>query len=510
MSVAAAPLVAEARVGWRQRSFWWARRHPEPPLPPDVCAKDGTTGTGPFDLYCSDGEEHFILFSRSSLLHHGILYSFRVALGALALASASFKTAAPMYAAAGLIGFALLAFPLRAFRTSRYVTVALWATALTLAAADYENAISAATVRAIVSAALALVIVALIAAVALHPFSSEDEDAPSEIAVRSVASGLVVGLAFVLAEMLGSTSLGRHFVHVVPSLRHAALLAGLTILTGTVVVAAAFGFLRGVHVADRDVELLIKGEPKLRLIVLARPPAPVRPKFHHGDFVARLAFAANAAAVALARRFIDAINGTFRAVARAALLLKRIARNVVNALHHLAVLAMRALTQALIATWRVIATALASVIRPLRHATRSLALTAALLGLAAGLTVYAAHHFSVYLISGGVGNGLLGLVVASAVVLLLVAVWWAATGWPAAEVLPAGGRLLERAGPTAYITALALAWADGIVGWAGVGPITPGWLTGAATALLTAVVVTTTVRTPGRFNFRRQIEEESD
>lgn len=491
-------LLIATRRRWGDRSVWWARRAREQSEPTEICRNDGRTGKSPFDLYCDGGQEHFMLFSGSRVLRHVILNAYRVSIGALVLAAANFKTTAPIYVVAWLAGLALLGLPLRAFRTSRLIAVLLWTAGIGLAAADYEDALSAEVIRAFVTGLVIVWILVATISVMQHPYeitdpTEDDARVPNAFAVRSVATGIVFGATLTVANLLDATTLGTQILHIPTSLRHVLLLFGVATLTGSVAVAASSGFLHGVRITDRWVAPLLVRDPTLPVMKVPRPDDLHRPVFRGRDLAARFAYATNVFVVATAQQVTDLINVVLGGVAEAVLVLKKTMMWLVNEFHRILVLTVRALAAALSSTTQVIRGAIVGVVLPLRRYHRSTIVTVAMIGSASALSVYAGHRFNVYLVSGGLGNAAVSVALALVVPAALVCSWWSLTGWPWPEVRSAAVRLLARAGPTAYLLVLALAWADGIAGWAGLGPIRPGWLTGAGTAAL-AVIYTAAQR----------------
>jgi hypothetical protein len=111
------------------------------------------------------------------------------------------------------------------------------------------------------------------------------------------------------------------------------------------------------------------------------------------------------------------------------------------------------------------------------------------LATAAGLSVVACHRFVVYLVAGGLANVSIAALAVVIAPCLLAFSWWSLTATPLPEVRSAALRLLERAGPNAYLLVLAIAWTDGAIGLAGFGPIRPGWLTATGSAALVLAFV---------------------
>jgi hypothetical protein len=479
------------RRRWLHRSLWWARRQPEQPDTTEICAKDGETGRSPFDLYCRGTDEHFLLAGGSRVLQQVLLNGFRVAVGALVLAAAAFDSAIPMYLAAWLIGLSVLVLPLRAFRASRSTAFVIWSGSLALAAADYEKAIDGMALRICLTVLAVAVVIGAMASVAFHPFEAESDEGEqtSPLAVRSAATGMVFGVTVLVGNSLDATGLGAYLVDLSGGPREALVFAGFASLTGAAAVAATAGFLRGVRVTDRRVTPLLKRELTRAALRVPKPASLRRPQFHQREVAARFVYAINAFAFAAVQRLIDAINAVLLVLSYAVLVLRRTGQRLVNSLHRLVVLAARALLAALLAAVQLLREAAVGVVGPLRHYQRSTVASIAALTLAATLAVYASDRFTLYLAHGGLGNGVLAIFLAIAVTLLLPFAWWTLTRWPSREVRAAAERLITRAGPTAYILLLALAWGDGVLGWLGVGPIRPGWLTGIGSAALAVIYV---------------------
>ncbi len=71
----------------------------------------------------------------------------------------------------------------------------------------------------------------------------------------------------------------------------------------------------------------------------------------------------------------------------------------------------------------------------------------------------------------------------------LVAMWWALTKHATGAVAESATRTAETAGPTVFLTVVALGWIDGIAGLLGFGPLRPGYLTFAGTIILIVALV---------------------
>lgn len=451
-----------------------------------------------------------MLFSGSRLLHHLALNAYRVLLGALVLAAATLKSTAPMYAAEWLVGMAILGLPLRAFRTARLIATLLWTASLGLAAADYEG-LDAAGTRALVTLAVIALVLGATATIAFEPRDlfagdrGEDGSTSQGFIVRSIAASLVLGVALMLAVGLDSTWLGTYVVHS-PALKHVALVLGLAALAGTVTAAASGGLLRGIKVIDRTVRRPpIVAEPTLSRLTIRRPRSVRRPTFRGSDFPARFAYAINVVAVKVAQRLTDALNVILKIAAQTILRVKKSFRWLVNGIHRTFMLCARGLRAALVETARVLREAVLGALPPIRRFGRSSVTPVTVLGAGAALAVYAGHLFTGYLVSGGVGKGFAAIGLTLTVAGFFVLVWWAVTGWPWDAVSAPALRLLERAGPTLYVLVLALAWANGILGWAGVGPIRPGWLTFGGTALLALVYIAG--QKPGWFGLSQETDD---
>lgn len=480
-----APPLQEARRP--RRLSWFAKTEPETARPLPTCGTDGSSGLTAFDLYCSGADEHFLPFAESRFVQHVVLNTYRVVLGVAVLLAARYDTSVPMYAAAWLLGLPLLVLPLRAYVISRSVVFVLWVASLGLGAADYSGAMGDEAQRVLLTIAAVLLVVSLLATVAVDPSPAAGKagDSSGDWAVRATALGLAAGALLLLARGLVMTSLVEdRVVRVSGSLKTVVFVLGLTSVSGSIAVAVAAGFLRGALSADRTVERLFKDPPSVRARKLAPPAGPQRFPRRSSHWADHLVYVINVTAAVLAQRVTDIANALLWAMNRTILAIKISLRWLVEYVHRVAVIVRCAIVLAMQSAFDVVRRAAVGLISPARRHLRSTIAPVAVIALVACLAVYAAHEFTIYLAKGGLVHGIVALLVAVCSAALIPISWWASTGRPGREAREAALRLLSRMGPTAYLLVIALAWADGLLGWIGIGPIRPGWLTYAGTASL--------------------------
>jgi len=462
--------------GWR--TPWWARRHPEEPLRALTCARDDCRKLppGPFDVYCGNATEaHFLVLGGERRAQLAAVYATRAAFALLALIAAASRTPAPLYGDAAIVGLLVLALPLRRFPVSRLAAPPLWLAALALVAAVHEGWVDAAGRDAIATGVVAVLALAPLATAIL-----DDDRRSEDVAARAMGSALTTALVVGLAATAFSLGVGAVSVPV----RHALWWIALTALGGALGGAALTGFVRGVRRVHYDPAFTPParlGKPKLRVPAAARRPS--RPPRNAID---RLALVTRALALSLARRMVQGVN---RVVAELVGWIDAVRRTATWALHKAKVWSWRLLLLTAAATRAggvSLAAAAAVAAEVLRRWAVSTLLGAAALGAAATAAVAACGLFATYLTHGPLSAGVGAYALALAAVGVLVALWWALTRQPPREVLDGARRNAASAGPSAFLTLVALGWIDGIVGIAGYGPIRPGWLTIAGTAVIAA------------------------
>ena len=439
------------------------------------------TERGPLDLFCSptdtaDGATaHLLVLSGSPRAQTAVLYALRAVFGALALIAASSASPLPLDAGAILTGLLVLVLPLRGFPRARVVAPILWLSAAAWAVAAREGALDSSANELIVLALCAVGVLALVAALAL--LGEKDRD----LGARAVSLALAVALASALLCLALAFGLGQ----LDAAATTITLLLCLTMVGGALASAVLAGLARGVRVVKHHREF---HPPRgLKAPQLRQPPAPRSPAANGFDaqtlYVFRRGAARSATAVA------NALNLALRLVYRAA---EKLLRALALSSHH----ARR------VAVWfaKLLATASADALKTLRAGAastlrvgvdwlQSTVLALAATALAAHGAIWACTLFASYLGGGSVLNAPAAILLAFASAAACVLIWWSLSRWPARQVAASGLRSTEAIGPTMFLTLVALGWIDGLIGLLGYGPIRPGYLTFAGTAVLVGTLV---------------------
>jgi hypothetical protein len=463
-----------------RRSTWWARANAEQPLNDEkACPRQGCEKSivSPFDLYCREGEAdsnefHFVVGGTDRRLQTIAIYAARAVFGLLALLAARSGSRIPLDVGAGLAGGLILALPLRRFAVARSVAPIAWICIFVLTVAAHEGWLSAHGEDLSITVILGIAVCGLVLAVLAH------EGEPSvRLLHRGVAGGLVValgaGLLFAAFELgLGTTS---------GPLREASLLVAVAALGSVLGGMALTGFVIGFReVKTNDIE-------PHRAPQLKRPP-----RAHFGDppppslrsFFARVAHVVRVAMVRLIngcaevayralRMAVDAVNVTIRLALQLEFVIRLSAWWALRLLGRATLDAIEAL--------RIAAGIVGAV--ALRWTTCTM-LGLGLLAGAAQLATLAARLFESYLGGSTLLDGVGAPVLAVAAGAMLVAVWWAVTKWPIVDVVRSALHSIGGAGPSLFLTLVALGWIDGIAGLLGFGPIRPGLLTVGGTLIL--------------------------
>jgi hypothetical protein len=319
--------------------------------------------------------------------------------------------------------------------------------------------------------------------------AEDDSVSAVELHIRAIASGVATGASLLLIDLVSFSPLGGHVIYLGVGIRHSILVLSVVFLAGALAIASISGLVRGVLIANRTVTPIVRDPEARTPPILPEPSDPSRPTFSGRAVVARIAFVTVLFLARVVQKLVDAINLNLRIIWRASYLTMRAQARAINALWTALVWTKRAIVKATISTLRVLRRALLGAADPVRRWARSLLAPVVILGVAATLAVYVASLFTTYLASGGLANGVGALALALLALTVVVAVWWSTTGWSRQEVVGAAKRLVSNSGATLFLVVLVLAWGDGVIGWLGVGPIRPGWLTSAGTLAIVFAVL---------------------
>lgn len=479
------------------RIFWWARRRPESPEVEKHpcqrvnCARAGIT---PFDLYCQgeSGNAHFMPLAASGA---GRLTIASLAVGAIALAggaamlSATIPSPIPLYSAAGVMGLLLLGLPLRHFSSSQSVAVLGWLAALVVVGVWREHVFSTSTERWTVAGVAATLLLTFVATTTFYndALASDDDDEElgdaadgEEDEETAFLMGSAVGLAvFVLVLKLVAVPVSSHLTQIL-------LLAAAGIFVLALLIAAQAGFVVGIKEAmySREFRGPLRGAPpQVKL-----PDDPRAPSGR--SYSAHLVYQLRLFAVRVNRVVLHAV----RAIMKAGWWLWHVGLMSGAWVLHATIVSAHRVAEVVKATveclWERIVVSAEVVYWAARYWTQSGFATVAWLVGGAVLTVIVCDWFHAYLDGSSLFLGPLALLVGAIAGILIVGVWWALTRWPATSVATSALRNGEVAVAMLFLVGLGAGWIDDLAGWLlGVGPIRPGLLTIAGTALLIAVIL---------------------
>ncbi len=437
--------------------------------------------TGPFDLFCgSTGEDgqgasHLLVLSGNVRLQTIAVYAIRTLFGLLVLVAASSRSAIPLDIGAGAAGLLLLALPLRSFSTARAVAPVLWVCTLACAVGVREDWIGSQLGDDIEIGVACLVALALIGAVAL---SAADA---AELPIRGVATALA--FAFVAGVLCAASALGLGST--VPSVTTIMLVACMSALGAVLVGSLIAGLLRGVGVVQY--RRVFRGPSRLERPSIPIPGTPERSA--SPDFAERMLFAvqwtAARIAIPIARAAKSTIDAVFRAVEAVRLAVALAAHYFLVGVMWIGILLVAAVTNA----FTIVRAAAQIALSVGRRWAQTTVLGLALFSLCAAAAVAACSLFSSYIGGSTLLDGVGSFALAIPSVCGLVAIWWTLTKCPARHVTSSALHTAEVAGPTIFLTAVALGWIDGIIGLLGFGSLRPGYLTFAGTAIVAAVLI---------------------
>lgn len=473
---------ASPGAGSSGRSTWWARRDPETPLAEKTeCSKVQCTKStaSPFDLYCREGDSanpnefHFVVLGASQRLQTAGVYCARALLGLLALLAAESGSPVPLDIAAGLAGLLLLVLPLRQFRASRLVAAVGWTCSLAVVLAARETWLGSSdedVVQAVVVIAAAL---ALVVAVVAY----RDAEPSADLLHRGVATALSLAVAAALLFVAFELGVGEAS----SSISRALLLICILAVGGVAVGTALTGFLvafESVNIEDVKPRRARRyAEPRFR----HRPDPPA---FAVATPLSRAVHVGLVAMTRTVNRCVDALGYSVRIVVRAVNAIAHAWAWAEFSIRRLAIWACRLIGRATLDALSALRLAMLVVAVVARRWMESTVLGVALFIVAAELTVTTCSLFASYLKGGDLLEGVGGIALALPVTGALVLTWWTLTKWPALHVARSALHTVEGAGPSLFLTLVALGWVDGVVGILGFGPIRPGVLTIGGTALL--------------------------
>lgn len=459
------------------RSSWWARRHPEQPLERSACPRSDCRQApiGDFDLYCGNAREpHFLLLGADRRLQVTAVYAVRSLLALLALIAAASASRLPLYGDAAIVGLLVLALPLRRFPISRIVAPLGWLAAIGVAVTLHEGWIDTRASDDVFTGVVAMLAAALLIMLLIKEERIED------VAERALAGGMGAAVAIGLAGTAFSLGVGA----VPAAARQLLWWIALSALGGSIAGAALVGFFRGARRVDYD-------RPFVAPQPLTRRPLRVPSAAARRTPRKWLALMLHSVALPLARQVVKAIDR----------LLDEMLRKVNDARRAIAWLWQRAgiwahrAAQLVAHTARAAAVALLSaathVLRFVRRWIESTVLGAAVLAGASAGAIAACDLFESYLRHGSLLNGIGAYALALVAAAALVVLWWALPKQPLRKVAAGAQRNATYAGPSIFLTLVALGWVDGLVGIAGYSPIRPGVLTIAGTIVIAGSVAWT-------------------
>lgn len=465
-------------------SAWWAGGGVESPEPARWrCGRQDCANysVGALDLFCAPAETtgsdtaHLLAFSGSPRVQTAALYALRALFGALALIAAAAGSSVPLDLAAALAGLLALALPLRGFRRARVVAPLLWLGAVAWAIAAREDAINSNVSELIVLGICAVALLALVAALAL--LGRRDQD----LGTQAVSLALVFALACGLLWLALTFGLGQ----LDPAVTTITLLLCVGTLGGALASAVLAGLVRGVRVVKHHREF----RPPRRLTApqLRAPATPPSPATK--GFAAQTLYVFSRGAARVATALANALNLVLRLAYKAA---EKLLLALALGAHHarrVTVWLAKLLAAATAEAAEILRTATAIVRRVAVDWLRMTVLALAATALAAQGAIWACSLFASYLGGASVLDAAAAILLALASGGVCVLVWWSLNRQTSGEVASSALRSAEAIGPTMFLTLVALGWIDGLIGLLGYGPIRPGYLTFAGTAVLIGTLV---------------------
>jgi hypothetical protein len=464
-------------------SAWWAHGGNESPqLPHWQCERQGCTNTsdGPLDLFChptdtaNGATAHLLVLSGNPRVQTGLLYALRALLGGLALIASASASSVPLDVGAILIGLLFLVLPLRGFPRARVVAPILWLCATTCAVAAQARAPDSTTIELTVLAVGAMAALALVVALWVL---GEDRN----LGTRAVSLALVIALTSGLFCLALAFGLGQFD----PAVTTIALLLCLAMLGGALASAVLAGLAHGVLVVKHHRQF---HEPRrLTAPELHRPAAPRRPAAT--GFATQTVYAFSRSATRVATAVANTLNLALRLSYRAA---EKLLHALALCSHHarrMTVWFSKLLATASADAVKTLQASAAIVLRVGRDWLQTTVLALGATATAAQSAIWACSLFASYLAGASVLDALAAILLTLASIAACVLVWWSLSRWPARQVAASALRSIEAISPTVFLTLVALGWIDGLIGLLGYGPMTPGYLTFAGTAVLVGTLV---------------------
>jgi len=405
------------------------------------CPAPGCTGIviSPLSLYCSRDEHLLLLADRPFWQQAVALNLARASLAGLVLVAAHLRSAVPLYVIAAALGAILLGFQLRPSRLLQLIAVSGWLAALTLAALVLEGALDPAILDVLIALGAVALTLALSAVTVIAAARAAEPKGLAPSTARSVALGFTLGPGILaLTPVLGIDGEARDI----------AVALGLAAIVGVVGMAGGVGLLHAVSATP---------PPHVPRFAVGAPLTP--PGAWPGGF----------ALGALWQAADLVVRGTARLA------------NALEAALHWAVLTIGAAARNAFALLRASA---AATRRGLEVSARFLLASLAIAALAAIAAATAGRAFLDYLSSGRLATGIAAFALAGVALATLALGPWALTASTLGEVRDVARRTSTRVSGHVFLTLLAIAWLNGILGWLELGPIEPGALTIMATVAL--------------------------
>jgi hypothetical protein len=415
----------------------------------------------PFDAFCSEGHPLFLTSSARGRMV--ILNAGRAGLASLAIVAASAASPLPLVAVTVVVGIAVVLAGLRAFRIPRAIAVAAWLAAIVGITAYDRGWLSDAGGRGLLTALVVAVVSSGVIAVAVDTAADATRDVAAQIAATAAT-------AFVACELLAAAA-ATGLVRDLAWAESALVVAGVSSAASIAGVAAVAGFARGAARIDTNVRRF--GEPR------TIPPFELEVPARRGG-----ATGLEATLTSLGRVVILTANRIVAVCWHAAYALVRVCVRSASHIHRWLVIAGRALAAAAADAAAIVGAGVKVAVAVLQRWAMSTVAPLVVVGGGALAGVVASDRFSDYLAGGSLVDGWLGLVLWAVMAIALIALWWCLTNHDRRVVQAAAGRFAARAAPPAFLTLVAVGWADGILGLVGVGPMRPGPLTIAGTAIL--------------------------
>jgi hypothetical protein len=441
---------------------WWARENDDVVLR-ERCAAGACSDDAcyPFDVYCSAPESHLLVLGTRPRIQTWAVYGVRGLFGALVLASAKWSSAIPLQVVSVLFGLLLLALPLRMFRATAINAPICWIALFALLAIADDTAAGGTIHTILAGGGAALLLIGVVVAVAMG-------DPGMDLTRRGVGAtfAFAANSAALAAILLGIGTLR--------GVAHALLLIALLAATGAASAAAVIGLIRGGRGTHYEAPLMRRHTPPS----LNGPRE--RDLVRRRGFAMSLLFVLQRVALRLAAHSARIANFLLRVLWRATDLIVFQWDRFVAFVAFVA----RLLAAAAKAFVGVLVEAVAAAVAAATGWVLSRALAVVLLGAAALAAITASSDFAAYLKHGGLADCALSVALSVAAVAAIIIAWWPLTELRYQDVYRGAQRLAEAGGPPFFITLVVLGWADGILGLVGIGPMRPGWLTFAGTAIL--------------------------